>query len=206
VHSVGNDESKAGEQIRWRNIKIQTKDLKPRPFDSTFVVNLILNTLSDQERHLGITLLWDGKTSKNRRGIYKKTFPKESWTMKDGVLTIRQSNGKQEGSGGDITTDKQYGAFELQFSFRLTKCANSGVKYFLNESYNTNEMSGIGLKYQVLDDKNHPDAKKGRDGDRTCLLCMISSREKTFHRLFTNRETGIVAGSLSILIIMWNTG
>jgi hypothetical protein len=167
VHSIGKNMQQAGEQIRWRNIRIQTGTLHPRPFNDVFVVNLIPNTLSMQERTQGYSLLWDGKTSANWRGIYKKTFPQKGWTMKDGVLTIHQSNGKQEGSGGDIITDKEYGAFELQFSFRLTKGANSGVKYFVKESYNTNGMSGIGLEYQILDDKNHPDAKLGRNGDRT---------------------------------------
>lgn len=167
VHSIGDDQSREGEQIRWRNIRIQTEDLHPRPFDSTFVVNLIPNTLSEQEKHQEIQLLWDGKTSQNWRGIYKKTFPEKGWTMDNGELTIHQSNGQEEGSGGDIITDKEYGAFELQFSFKLTKGANSGVKYFVKESYKTNGKSGIGLEYQVLDDKNHPDAKKGRNGDRT---------------------------------------
>lgn len=170
VHSIGDNTEEAGEEIRWRNIRIQTGELHPRPYNDVFVVNLIPNTLSTQERTQGYYLLWDGKAgdiSNHWRGIYKKDFPKTGWTADDGTLTIHQSNGKQEGSGGDIVTKKEYGAFELQFAFKLTKGANSGVKYFVRESYDTHGMSGIGLEYQVLDDKNHPDAKKGRNGDRT---------------------------------------
>lgn len=166
VHAIP-DSSHAGEEIRWKNIRIKTEDLQPKPDDSIFVVNLIPNTLSEQEKKNDIQLLWDGKTSKGWRGINKDHFPDSGWVIKDGVLTVLPSNGQQEGLGGDIITDKEYGAFELQFEFKLTPVANSGVKYFVKESYDTHGMSGIGLEYQILDDSLHPDAKLGRNFDRT---------------------------------------
>ncbi len=170
VHSIGNNTEEAGEEIRWRNIRIQTDGLHPRPYDDTYVVNLMPNHLSRQERVQGFQLLWDGKEkdiSNHWRGLHMETFPDAGWSSDNNVLTIHQSNGRQEGSGGDIVTKKQYGAFVFQFEFKLTKGANSGVKYFVKESYDTGGKSGIGLEYQVLDDANHPDAKKGRNGNRT---------------------------------------
>jgi hypothetical protein len=153
--------------IRWKNIKIQTAGLKASPFNKMFVKNLIPNTISDQEKMNGVQLLWDGKTTKGWRGAYKKTFPAGGWDIDNGILTVEASNGKEEGKGGDIVTDKEYRAFDLQFDFRLTTGANSGVKYFVKESYKAGGASAIGLEYQVLDDERHPDARAGRDGDRT---------------------------------------
>ena len=76
------------------------------------------------------------------------------------------SEGKEGGVGGDIVTTDQFSAFDLSFEFKLTTGANSGVKYFVTlQEHNTG--SAIGLEYQVLDDKNHPDAKLGIDGNRT---------------------------------------
>jgi len=68
--------------------------------------------------------------------------------------------------GGDIVTLEQFKAFDLSFEFKLTPGANSGVKYFVTLKEH-NEGSAIGLEYQVLDDSLHPDAKLGREGDRT---------------------------------------
>jgi len=166
VHQIANA-SDSGKKVRWKNISIKTTGLLPKPDDSIFVVNFIPNTLSAQEKKNDVQLLWDGKTSKGWRGLGKDHFPDSGWTMKEGILTVLPSTGQQEGMGGDIITDKEYGAFDLQFEFKLTPAANSGVKYFVKESYDTHGMSGIGLEYQVLDDSLHPDAKLGRNGDRT---------------------------------------
>jgi hypothetical protein len=165
VHSIRNPED-AGQQVRWRNIRIQTKNIKPSPLDSIFVVNNIPNTLSSQEKANGVTLLWDGVSTKGWRGARKSGFPEKGWEIKDGVLTVLSSDGAESRNGGDIVTEKMFSAFDLQFEFRLTPGANSGVKYFVTEAEG-NTGSAIGLEYQILDDEKHPDAKKGAVGNRT---------------------------------------
>ncbi|PUZ27617.1 protein of unknown function [Chitinophaga costaii] len=125
------------------------------------------NLLTAQEKKDGFKLLWDGKTSNGWRRAFSKDFPAQGWEMKNGILTVLPSNGGEEGGGGDILTTDAYSAFELRFEFKLTEGANSGVKYFVTEAENTGGKSAIGLEYQILDDAHHPDAKLGRNGDRT---------------------------------------
>ncbi|HZH94649.1 MAG TPA: DUF1080 domain-containing protein, partial [Flavisolibacter sp.] len=165
VHSIGKKEDE-GRQIRWRNLRIQTGNLKPSPSSNIFVVNLIPNTLSEAEKKNGVSLLWDAKTTNGWRGAYKDAFPAKGWEIKDGTLNVMGSAGGESANGGDIVTTKEYGAFVLQFDFKITEGANSGIKYFVTEK-EANSGSAIGLEYQVLDDEKHPDAKLGVVGNRT---------------------------------------
>jgi hypothetical protein len=165
VHQVYRPED-VGKQIKWRNIRIQTQNVKFSKDPGVFIVNLNKNQVSEAERRMGVSLLWDGRTTQGWRGAHKSSFPEKGWVIDDGVLRVLKTDGSESTHGGDIVTDKTYGAFELQFEFRLTDGANSGVKYFVTEQEN-NTGSAIGLEYQVLDDDRHPDAKMGTAGNRT---------------------------------------
>jgi hypothetical protein len=165
VHSIPKDQP-AGKQIRWRNIRIQTENLMPTPFDRNFIVNTIPNFLSQQESDNGISLLWDGSTTNGWRGAYKEAFPAKGWEIKEGTLNVLKASGGESTNGGDIVTIKEFSAFDLQFEFKLSEGANSGVKYFVTEKEG-NTGSAIGLEYQILDDEKHPDAKQGVVGNRT---------------------------------------
>jgi hypothetical protein len=123
------------------------------------------NTLSEDDRKEGFELLWNGQNSEGWRAIFKENFPEKGWEIKDGTLSVRASNGEEQGSGGDIVSVKEYSAFILKFDFKLSEGANSGVKYFVTEQEKTDK-SGIGLEFQVLDDDRHPDAKLGKNGNR----------------------------------------
>jgi hypothetical protein len=124
-------------------------------------------TLTDAERAAGWRLLWDGRTTRGWRGAKSSEFPKQGWEVADGVLSVVESGGAESRAGGDIVTEDAFAAFELALEFRLTKGANSGIKYYVDTGLNKGEGSAIGLEYQLLDDAVHPDAKQGRDGNRT---------------------------------------
>lgn len=166
VHSIRNEED-AGRRTFFKNIRIKTEDLDPTPFQSdVFVVNTLDNQLSNYEKEQGWRLLFDGQSSQGWRSARNEGFPENGWTIEDGTLTIEASDGGESTNAGDIVTEEKFSAFDLAFDFKLTEGANSGVKYFVTLEEG-NRGSAIGLEYQVLDDEKHPDAKQGKDGNRT---------------------------------------
>jgi hypothetical protein len=166
VHSIGRPEL-AGIKCFWKNIRIKTAGFTATPFPpGVYVTNFQPNVLTEYEEKDGWKLLFDGKTSAGWKGAYKKSFPGKGWEINDGILKVLPSAGAESSNGGDIVTEAQYGAFDLSFEFKLTPGANSGVKYFVTLSEN-NTGSAIGLEFQLLDDTLHPDAKMGKDGNRT---------------------------------------
>ena len=166
VHDIGNKPLE-GKRTWFRNIKLEEGNFKPAVWNNkVYVVNLLLNQLSAEEKQQGYKLLFDGKTGAGWRSAKSPGFPAGGWQISDGEIRVLPSNGGESTNGGDIITNNQYKAFDLSFQFKLTPGANSGVKYFVTMQEQTNG-SAIGLEYQVLDDTLHPDAKLGRDGNRT---------------------------------------
>lgn len=166
VHGIGKDEARAGKEVMWKNIRIQTENLVPMPYSNTFVINNVDNYVSPEEKAQGWELLFDGKSTDGWRGVGKDAFPEKGWHIEDGVLVVESSDGAESRNGGDIVTMDEYDMFELQLEFKLSEGANSGIKYFITESYGSGA-SAIGLEYQILDDDKHPDAKQGTGGNRT---------------------------------------
>lgn len=166
VHGIGK-EVEPGKSIVWKNIRIQTGKLVPTPFPSNiFVVNNEPNTLTDFEKQNGWQLLFDGVSTTGWRSAKSLHFPEKGWRVVDGMITVLSSNGQESARGGDIVSEKKYAAFDFSFEFKLSEGGNSGVKYFVTLS-DGNTGSALGLEYQILDDKNHPDAKNGIAGNRT---------------------------------------
>jgi hypothetical protein len=98
----------------------------------------------------------------------------------------------------------------MTFEFKLTDGANSGVKYFVNEDFDSGGKSGIGLEYQVLDDEKHPDAKLGAAGNRTMasLYDLIPSYklDKRFQRKIGEWNQARVVAMPNNIIQHWLNG
>ncbi len=161
------------------------------------------NTLTAEEKADGWSLLWDGKTTDGwvsaKGGM--TAFPAKGWVIKDGTLTMRPVKGisptrewfplppedQKLGGGGDIVTVKTYKDFAFKFDYRLTRAANSGVKYF----YDPKQNGGSTEEFQILENV-HPDSDKGRDGNR---------KSASLYDIYPAHADAIQKG-----VGQWNTG
>ena len=185
VHGIGKEADKNGTQVRWRNLKITefvnrlsfgAGDPELIKLHAKTTAGVNANSLTPEEKVAGWRLLWDGKTADGWRSAKSENFPAKGWSIKDGVLTVHDNKGEESAGGGDIITKERFSEFELVADFKITPGANSGIKYFVQPNLSpidkqtgkpTGVGSAIGLEFQVLDDERHPDAKLGRDGNRT---------------------------------------
>lgn len=126
------------------------------------------NTLTKKEIKEGWKLLFDGKTSDGWMLARTKAFPVKGWVIDNGTLHIdTNKENRQRGDGGDLVTKETFTNFELMVDFMYTEGANGGIKYFVDIDKEDGRQASIGCEFQVLDDQKHPDAKMGKDGNRT---------------------------------------
>jgi hypothetical protein len=149
--------------------------MKPLNFFS-FTCILLSVCVSSALAQDGWTELFNGTNFDGWRSPKSETFPTNSWRIEDGVLSVVSSGNAESQAGGDIITQKRYVNFELVADFKTTIGCNSGIKIFVQPNISpidkvtgkpTAVGSAIGMEFQILDDAHHPDAKLGRDGDRT---------------------------------------
>ena len=197
VHAVPKEDE--GKEVAWRDIRICTDDVAANLTPTTAPeVNVIDNTLSDQEIADGWQLLFNGKDSTGWRGAKLDGFPQKGWVIEDGILKVMPADGGESTNGGDIVTTRTYKDFILSVDFKITEGANSGIKYFVDPSLNKGAGSAIGCEFQILDDLRHPDAKLGVKGNRKLgsLYDLIPAPEKKpFDINNFNTATVIVRGN-----------
>jgi hypothetical protein len=200
VHAIGSDAARAGEVVKFRNLRIITANPAAHATPAATGMpqyNHIPNTLTPREQKDGWTLLWDGQTTAGWRGARLASFPERGWVIEDGVLAVVETGGGEAAAGGDIVTVDELENFELIVEYNITKGANSGIKYFVDTALNKGEGSSIGCEFQILDDENHPDAKAGVNGNRknAGLYDLIPPRNIRFNGVGEwNRARVVVRG------------
>ncbi|MSR62796.1 MAG: DUF1080 domain-containing protein [Planctomycetes bacterium] len=105
------------------------------------------NTLLDNERANGTSLLFDGVSTAGWRG-YKQADCPGGWKVVDGALT-------RVSEAGDIVSVEEYKDFNLEFEWRIAKGSNSGVMYHVSEDQEAPWETGP--EFQILDNQGHKD-------------------------------------------------
>lgn len=162
IHSIGK-QSLEGKTVKWKNIRIITNEINNNRYpveDYAQEINNIDNFLTKKQKEDGWKFIFDGNTSNGWVSAKSESFPSKGWKINNGILSVLSSNGKESENGGDIVTKDKYENFEFELDFKITKGANSGIKYFVDLDLNKGAGSAIGLEYQILDNKFHLDASK----------------------------------------------
>ncbi len=100
---------------------------------------------SDARKPKWVTL-FDGKTIQGWHN-YNKTDA-SGWLIENGALT-------SDGTGGDLTTEKEYENFELEFDFKIPPGSNSGVLYKVTEQSDIKRTVFSAPEFQIIDDKGY---------------------------------------------------
>lgn len=162
IHSIGK-QSLEGKTVKWKNIRITTNEINNNRYpveDYAQEINNIDNFLTKKQKEDGWKFIFDGYTTNGWLSAKSDSFPSKGWKINNGILSVLSSNGKESENGGDIVTKDKYENFEFELDFKITKGANSGIKYFVDLDLNKGAGSAIGLEYQILDNKFHLDASK----------------------------------------------
>lgn len=126
------------------------------------------NQLTATERAAGWRLLFDGHSLKGWRGLGYDSIPTAHWKVVNGAIekiasgNVPKMPDGQPANGGDLMTVDAFGDFELDFDWKATPGANSGVKYNVSEALslkNAANHAALGFEYQVLDDSLSDDNK-----------------------------------------------
>ena len=119
-------------------------------------------------------VLFDGKSTAAWRGFRREAFPSKCWIVEN--ASIKTVAGCDSSDQVDIITKNKYRNFELEFEWRVSPGANSGVIYLVSED--EDQTWRTGPEFQVLDDDKHPDGKNPKTSAGS-LFALIAPANKT---------------------------
>lgn len=160
------------------------------------------NRLAPEERAVGWELLFDGATFRGWQDPRTKTPPGDSWTIEDGAIKAPE----KPKLGEHLLSAQEYGDFELQWEWKTARAGNSGVRYRIQEVifiekehfkpgykrweevpeyeyiHRKSKRSATSMdfvvspEYQLTDDANNGDAKRGLEYSAGALYGAIGPK------------------------------
>lgn len=113
----------------------------------------------------GAYLLFGGDSLTGWRGYDKDHVPNK-WSADGDTLKFTDSPSEiEDPESGDLIFAHEFKNFELNFDWRISKGGNSGV-FILGKEVKDEPLYISAPEYQILDNKRHPDADKGENGNR----------------------------------------
>ncbi len=135
------------------------------------------NTLSDQEKKIGWTLLFDGKTLNGWHLFNMGNIP-SAWSIDSGMLVCNPH--AKNVKHGDLVTDKIYQDFDLVFDWKISKAGNSGLFVNVQERPDLGTTFSTGPEYQLLDDRNvSPDYLNNPSHKAAAIFGVIPNESNT---------------------------
>lgn len=124
------------------------------------------NKLTNAEKKEGWILMFNGKNTRNWRG-WNKQDPPGVWSATDGTLYCKgmKNDEAKPGQKGYIIYDGIFSNFHLKVDWKISEGGNSGI-FYLGEEEGYKSIVNTAPEMQVLDNERHPDAKKGKNGNR----------------------------------------
>lgn len=129
------------------------KSNDPLSLNSELDKNAPLNTLTSIEKNNNWQLLFDGQNFTGWHGYNLQGIP-DCWIIEDQAFTMT-TEGRAESQ--DIITDKPYKNFAFSAEFKLTKGANSGIIFQIDENPKYKFPYETGAEFQIIDQDNWPD-------------------------------------------------
>jgi hypothetical protein len=108
-----------------------------------------LNTLTAEEQAAGWKLLFSGKDFAGWHN-FRREGVRPGWQIKDGALVCADPH-----NAGDLCTDQQYGWFELQLDYNISRGGNSGIMYHVTDQGGA--AWATGPEFQLEDNKEAAD-------------------------------------------------
>jgi hypothetical protein len=108
------------------------------------------NTLTDDEKSQGWTLLFNGKDMSQWRN-FKKHDINDKWQVQNGVMQLMGVG------GGDILTNDIYQNFDLRLEWKISIAGNSGIFILADEA--GKQIYSHAVEVQILDNLRHADNK-----------------------------------------------